>query len=313
MVLSCAALLVAGQRVDALRLAPRSDELPGGRIAFVRRGDIWVWQNGESTRLIEDGAVSDPRWSPTGRFLLYVRTGDSYSDLFLRDIEGGTDQQLTFNQPNLQPGSPDYVANTSWVIDPDWNASGLIAFASDATSDNSVILWLLASPDVAPEPAPSAAREDDIEAVSLDAAGSVAAYTVRSRDDDGASHTAVALRNLRDGTSTTLVDRPTGAFDPALTPDGTSIALVIRDANDVSDLWLSDLKGKLTRLTHDAQATKPAWSPDGTWLAYMRKINDRFELWGMQRVGSGFGEARRLFRFANLDPTSRVSWTDTSF
>jgi TolB protein len=295
--------------VLAVSTSRGQDDLPPGRIAFVRKGDIWVWKNGESTRIIEDGNASDPRWSPSGRFVLFVRSGDSYSDLILYDLEQSTEQQVTFNQPDMQPGSPDYVANTSWVIDPDWTPNGLIAFASDATSDNSVILWLLSSPDLAPEPAPAAQPEDDIEGVSLDAAGSIAAYTVRVREDNGLSHSAVAIRNLSDGTTKELVDDPNGAFDPAVSPDGSKIALAIRDNNENSDIWLSDLSGTLTRVTEGAQATQPSWSPDGTWLAYMRMVNYKFELWAVPRQDTGFGEPRRLFRFANLDPTSRISWT----
>lgn len=285
------------------------EHFPPGRIAFIRKGDVWVWSNGESERLIKDGRASDPRWSPTGRFMIFVRSGESYSDLILYDLEHGTEQQLTSNQPGLQIGSPDYVANTSWVLDPDWSSAGLIAFASDATGDNSVILWLLPSPDLSAYPAPAARSEDDLEAISLDAAGAIAAYTVRLRTERGVDRTAVSLRDLNTGAITMLVDEPNGAFDPAIAPDGESIAVAIRDASGMTDIWLSDRTGSLSRVTVDAHASQPAWSPDGTWLAYMRMVDYRFEVWAVLRDGDGFGEPRRLFRFKNLDPTSRISWT----
>jgi Tol biopolymer transport system component len=285
------------------------DDPPPGRIAFVRKGDIWIWKGGETERLVTDGAAGDPRWSPTGRFILYVRAGDSYSDLILRDLEDGTEQQLTYYGSDAQEGSPDYVNNTSWVIDPDWTASGLIGFASDATTDNSVILWLLTDPAMSPEPAPSAQPEDNIEGISLAADGSFAAYTVRFHAKDGSNRTYVALRNLADGISTVLVDKPGGAFDPAIAPDAQSIAVAIRGNDGVTDIWLSDRNGKLTRITTGAEASAPVWSPDGKWLAYMRMIDYRFEVWAVPREGAGFGEPLRLFRFKNLDPTSRISWT----
>jgi Tol biopolymer transport system component len=286
------------------------DEFPPGRIAFVRKGDIWIWQKGDAHRAIADGAASDPRWSPSGRFLLFVRSGDSFSDLILYDFDSGSEQQLTYNQSGYQPGSPDYVNTSSWVIDPDWSPSGLIAFASDATSDSSVILWLILDPSLPPEPAPSAEIEDDIEGVSLSADGTVAAYTVRHRDDSGANRTYVAIRDLSDGTPYVLADDPGGAFDPAIAPDGRSVALAIRGEDGVSDIWLVDrATGNRTRVTTNAQATQPAWSPDGQWLAYMRMVDYRFEVWAVPREGAGFGAPRRLFRYQNLDATSRISWT----
>lgn len=289
-----------------------ADDLPPGRIAFVRKGDIWVWHDGKSERVIKDGAASDPRWSPSGRFLLFVRTGDSYSDLILHDFQDGTETRLTHNGSEAQPGSPDYVASTSWAIDPDWTASGLIAFASDATVDGTVTLWLLADPGGSPQPAAAAQGEDNIEGISLAADGSVAAYTVRAHDKSGRIHAYVALRDLSNGVSKVLVDKPGGAFDPAIAPDGQSIALSIRAADGTSDVWLADRSGNLTRVTTGAQAIKSAWSPDGTWLAYVRMIDFRFEIWAQPRTGTSFGEPRRLFRYQNFDATSRISWTLTS-
>ena len=307
--LAMAFVVLAISGYSPTSVADGNDDPPPGRIAFVRKGDIWVWKGGETERLVKDGAASDPRWSPTGRFILYVRAGVSYSDLIMRDLEDGTEQQLTHYGSDAQEGSSDYTNNTSWVIDPDWTASGLIGFASDATTDDSVILWLLQDPALSPEPAPSAQREDNIEGVSLAADGSLAAYTVRFHDKDGSNRTYVALRNLADGTSTVLVDKPGGAFDPAIAPDAQSIAVAIRGNDGATDIWLSDRNGKLTRVTTGAEASAPAWSPDSKWLAYMRMIDYRFEVWAVPREGTGFGEPRRLFRFKNLDPTSRISWT----
>jgi hypothetical protein len=49
----------------------------------------------------------------TGRFLLFVRAGDSYSDLILHDLETGTEQPLTHDQANASPGGADYVAGSA--------------------------------------------------------------------------------------------------------------------------------------------------------------------------------------------------------
>ena len=303
-------LLITMNVVGLVSPAGGQETTPPGRIAFVRKGDIWVWQNGESYKAIDDGAASDPRWSPSGRFMLFVRAGDSYSDLILYDFNSGAETQLTYYQSDAQPGSPDYTATSSWALDPDWSPSGLIAFASDNTMDNSMILWITPDPELSPEPAVLAEAEGDIEGVSLSADGTVAAYTVRYLDESGGNRTYVALRDLADGTPYVLADDPGGAFDPAIAPDGLSVAMAIRGDDGVSDIWLVDrASGNRTRVTTGAEATQPAWSPDGQWLAFMRMIDYRFELWAAPLNGTGFGEPQRLFRFQNLDATSRISWT----
>ncbi len=45
------------------------------RLAFVREGDIWVVGEGagEPTRLTDDGLNTRPRWSPEGRWLMYLK------------------------------------------------------------------------------------------------------------------------------------------------------------------------------------------------------------------------------------------------
>lgn len=284
--------------------------LPPGRIAFVRAGDVWVWQNGDSSRLVEDGHLSDPRWSPSATRMLYVRSGDSYSDLILRDFDTGSEQQLTFNQSSFQEGSPDYVSTSSWVVSPDWSASGLIGYASDATADSSMILWLINDPSTPPEAAPLIDVEDDVDGISLSADGSVAAYSVRGREGEGVNTTFVSLRDLTSGQTYVLADDQGGAFDPAFSPDGLAVAVAVRGGNGVTDIWLIDrATGTRTQVTSGAQAIEPSWSPDGKWLAYVRMVDAKFELWAIPWTGSTFGEPVRLFQYDDFDSTSRVSWT----
>lgn len=45
------------------------------RIAFVRQGDLWLWEDGVERRLTEGTGVHDPRFSPDGRFLVYWQDG----------------------------------------------------------------------------------------------------------------------------------------------------------------------------------------------------------------------------------------------
>lgn len=306
-----AGLTLAGTQLRRWgRPAQGQENVPPGRIAFVRRGDVWVWQEGEASRVIADGAASDPCWSPDASMMLYVHSGNSYSDLMLFDFSTGTSVALTQNQSFAQEGSEEYVMTSNWVLDPDWSPSGLIGFISDATIDGSLILWLLASPYGAPEPAAAAQTEDHIEGLSLSVDGGLAAYTARTTGENGIKHTYVALRDLSDGIAYVLLDEPAGVFDPAIAPDAQRVAVAMRSAEGVSDIWLVARADSSTiRVTTDAQAVKPFWAPDGRWLGYLRAVENHFEAWCVPVDGTAIGEPRRLFRYQNLDGTSRPSWT----
>jgi Tol biopolymer transport system component len=308
-------LLIIALLASSLLFTPSSDAqnpMPPGRIAYGQAGEIWVWQNGQTSKLFGDGQASDPRWSPDGHQLLYVNTGDSYSDLYLRNLTDNTETQLTFNQPADQQGGVDYVGNSIWALDPAWSQSGLIAYASDPFTPNGFLaLWLLNDPSAGPSAAPSAQDEGSIESVTLTTDGGVAGYTVRQTNDDGTSTTYVALRDLSDGIAYTLADDPGGVYDPAIAPNNEDVAVTIRSSSGVSDIWtINRQTGNRTRVTTDAEASSPCWSPDGKWIAYVRMVNFEFEIWASPVNPDGtFGAPVKLAHARAIDAPGGMSWT----
>lgn len=297
---------------SAQRDATRAQAIPPGRILFVRNGDIWAWNPSGAAVLVEDGAASDPRWSPDATRVLFVRRGDGFSDLWLHPIDGSDETRVTTFEPaGLEPGSADYVAQAAWVDDPFWAASNRIAFACDAGTPSRVMaLWVLDDLAAAPELAPTDLDEDHVSAISLDASGNLAAYTSRYTGRDGQFRTYVGMRDLRSGVTWSLASDDEGAFDPALPPEGRYVAFATR-TNGIADLWLFDLDGgERTRITEQANAFKPCWSPDGTWLAYLRMVDRGFEAWALPIVdGEIAGTAVRLFAFDDIDASSGLSWS----
>lgn len=77
-----------------------------------------------------------------------------------------------------------------------------------------------------------------------------------------------------DGTGrATITDGDLFHGEPAWSPDGTKVAFVQRDEDEVDHVWISNPDGTdAHELVHNASA--PAWSPDGSRIAYWNS-NDR--------------------------------------
>ena len=93
----------------------------------------------------------------------------------------------------------------------------------------------------------------------------------------------------RTGAVTPLADKPQSMADPALSPDGTRVAMTMD-----YDLWVSDLRrGTNMRLTFDKQGSSqlPLWSRDGSRIIF---ASNRSGDWDLYSVSAGGGPATRL-------------------
>ena len=281
-----------------------------GRILFVRDTGIWVWQNGDVTPVLKGDGLRDARWSPSGSQIIFVQTGNSYSDLVVYDLQGKTQTPVTYNQANYEEGTPEYVQTSAWALDPDWTTAGIIGFMSDfASADGTFQLWLV-DQSYSPYLAPAAQFEDNISSLSMSADASLAAYEVQERQLDGSSVNRVVLRDLMDGIAYPLASGY-DAFDPSIAPDQQTVALAIRsDDGSTSDIFtVNRATGDLVRITQDLQATNPTWSPDGKWLAFIRMIDYEFEVWASPMINGQPQQPVKLFKAAGLDARSGISWT----
>ena len=101
-----------------------------------------------------------------------------------------------------------------------------------------------------------------------------------------------------DGSGRTQIG-PTPACDAAVSPDGSKVAFTRFQKNlgRPTDLWVMDANGTgLVQLTDDAHSESPTWSPDGSQIAFVRRI--------------GSGGATDLF-IMNADGSGRYRLTDT--
>src|SRR5215212_3725950 len=89
------------------------------------------------------------------------------------------------------------------------------------------------------------------------------------------------------------------AGSPAISPNGQWVAYTVREANWEdnnyhTEIWLADVKsGDLRQLTNNAKksSSSPAWSPDGSKLAFATDREDKRQIYLIDPRG---GEAHKL-------------------
>jgi serine/threonine-protein kinase len=91
----------------------------------------------------------------------------------------------------------------------------------------------------------------------------------------------------RNGMETAVDSTWLGRFgDPALSPDGTRLAMTIT-GNDGSAVWVKRLpNGSLTRLTLKGASDRPTWTPDGRTVAYLGTRSGKRTAWMRRADGS---------------------------
>jgi serine/threonine protein kinase/Tol biopolymer transport system component len=83
--------------------------------------------------------------------------------------------------------------------------------------------------------------------------------------------------------------------EPELSPDNKKIALVVRDGED-SDIWTFDIARKtLTKLTFGGLNRTPHWSPDGKYIAYMKKVNNNSKTIIVMKPSDGSGQEKEIY------------------
>jgi Tol biopolymer transport system component len=254
-----------------------------GRIAFVRNGQIYVMNaNGTGvTRLTNSTALNEaPTWSPDGSRIAFVRSITVSPEIFVMNANGTGVTRLTHNSAIERA--------------PDWSPDGSkIAFVSDRADHDEIYVMKADGSGVTrlttklPFQGCGGTSHGSEEAPAWSPDGSKIAFlhktTCFSNDIDVMKANGTGVTRLTNaGLAGSLAWGRTGkiAFDPRVTPgvgfsDGEIAVVTVNGAT-------------VTRLTSNtANDLFPAWSPDGTKIAFESDRAGNFEIYAMNANGTG--------------------------
>ena len=292
----------------AVPAAAQSIEDVGGRILFVKDGDLWELDGSGPHQLATGGTFTQPSWAPDGASLAYVYRGTNFADIFVTDDQGQTQTRLTNSQSTV-------LDNNDWNFRPTWSPDGkLIAYVSDQSSTFPE-LWLMDGTDGSgrrPVATPGL-QQEAVDAIAWSPDGSQLAITLY--DEPGPTQIAlVPIGGTGRQVGKIITDLPGGALDPAWSPDGTWLAFAGREGYAV-EVYAAHPDGTAAiKLTTDGQlARSPVWSPDGRRLAYLSNKTGYFEIWVVDVNPDGAGGVaastpRQLTKDLHADAAAGLSW-----
>jgi Tol biopolymer transport system component/DNA-binding winged helix-turn-helix (wHTH) protein len=222
------------------------------------------------------GCLADlsPMFSPDGRWLAFIRAGDSGSDVHIMPADGGQARRVTFDK--------DWKEQVAWTPD-----SREILFSAGAFANRLWRIPLRGGDPVAITSGdqsacmPAAARRGQRLAYVL-AANSINLWRINL--------TGAGLGVT--GTSRKLIESTRMQKDPQYSPDGKKIAFV-SDRSGAPQLWVSDAEGRNpTQVTSmEGDPGSPNWSPDGSQIAFDSAPNGNGDIWAVRADG---GAPRRI-------------------
>jgi dipeptidyl aminopeptidase/acylaminoacyl peptidase len=267
-----------------------------------RDTDVWMasWDGTQQLRLTasSESSESRPRWSPDGRYLAFLTArGDEEqkkkgAQVWLLNRLGGEAQQLT----DLKGGVSDYA----WS--PDGKRLALAVNDYDPATD--------------PEKMEGWKRKTKPPIV-------IDRYHFKSDAEGylGRFYTHLAVLDLESKRVETLTS---GRFDdesPAWSPDGKTIAFVSKrgadpDRTEDSNIYIVEARlgaeaRQLTTFTGPDEG-RPAWSPDGKWIAYVQGDEPKFSAYQQHKlavVPASGGSARIVTAALDRQVAGPLVWS----
>ncbi|MFM9129221.1 MAG: hypothetical protein ACKOPF_05180 [Candidatus Limnocylindrus sp.] len=337
-------LLVAGSLVGLSLSAPATSETPesgpevtegvtvDGTIAFGRGGSIWSVSGAGLRQLTTSTTDAELAWSTDGVWLYAIRYR---TEIGGRVLSSGSVQKYEMRVPTLLRLSA-YGGNEEVIFDglirgsrpalnwagfiygPALDSDGRIAVATDYRGTGigtDVVVRILSSDGsaISTPPLPHVApfgHQDP--AWSPDGA---AIYYVQNGLSEGVSASRIIRYNIARKSTTRIGEK--GMVQPAISPDGRWIAATRISARGSDVVIMSAATGEvMLEITRTGKSWAPAWSPNGSQLAYLSAngIQANLNLASFSVAPSGIPNSPAIVTALRdpVDPNVRPAWGSLS-
>jgi Tol biopolymer transport system component len=311
---------------DVVVIPPDPRSTVPGTIAYVKAGTVWLQSGTEAHPLSAGPDDSMPAWSADGKWMYFIRTTSArgrypingevrnyeltYPDLLRMAPVAGSEPEL-LESGKYKSGSFTWFY---WLRQPapapDGKTVMLVSDAPDPNRSNVILQsFNIGSGKLtrvgAPEQPPLGHQDP-----SWRADGKALLYVKNLRD--GLRGVPQILR-LDPKTRKSAVVSAAGYTSPSYSPDGRYIAAT-KTSTIGTDVVILDARtgSEVGRVTDDGRSFKPAWSPRGDAVAFLRIDRGVTDL-VMATLAFDGGAPRALEEVpltdaAGLDPASRPTW-----
>lgn len=288
-----------------------------GRLLLVKSGNLLMWYDGQLQQLTSSGDAWQPAFSRDGTRIVFVRRGQSYSDIMLTAATGGEAIQLTDNGSRHALQSFERIYDSMWAFYPSFSPDGSrIVYASQfgppegsPASEYRLVMYVQDARAGAERVTAYADGSGNVGRSIFDAEGKGIYFSFNPAGQNGAPR--IMYYNLANGGLTLPSGLPDQTYDPALSPDGKTLYYAKRDGDTTEIFSIPTAGGAPVQMTQRKTARAPAISPDGNWLVYLAVPEQAagFELWAQKILnGAPDGEPEQITRDQLFDADSGISW-----
>ena len=212
----------------------------------------------------------DPTLSPDGKRMLFIKILEGREQLFIADIDGRGEKQLTHDSVDLEDPAWSPDGKSLAYVRLDGRKNSLHVMNIDGTADRRL----------------SPPTQSPIHPAWMPDGKSILYCTNDDLDPARKNYAEIYRVDVATGQVSTVLAGGVNTY-PVPSPDGRRIAF--RKMLDInSEVFIADIDGRnLKNLTnHPAFEGWPAWSPDGSRIAFAANRSSAYQIFVMNADGS---------------------------